>query len=304
MNKEAWWYVHGRQLKNWAVGHARLCITRFEIFSSPSFFIIGAQKCGTDALFNYLCEHPDVIPGRTKEIHFFNSDKLYYGGGIDYYNSQFPLPLQLGKCGVTFDATPKYIYCPDCPRRIYEYNPHAKMILLLRDPVERAYSAWNMYRRFHEKNLSSILPGWSSMNVLEKEGFRQLFSQREYPRFEEAICEEIEIYLSEEAFPEPSFVRRGLYAKQLERYFKYFRREQIMIIDSQNLRKETDRTLGEIARFIGLRPYNWKQGEKERRVVSGVYNDKISQQARDYLVKFYKPHNERLYKLLGHDFGW
>lgn len=304
MKKATLPHMLGRQIKNWIEEQSRLCFTRLGVYTRPSFFIIGAQKCGTSALYSYLCEHPDVFPGRTKELHFFNRDQLYNGRGINYYHSQFPLPNQLGKYGVTFDATPVYIYCPDCPRRIHNYNPRAKMILLLRNPVERAYSAWNMYRKVHELKRSPILPEWSSYNAPQREGFQRLFDRREYPNFEDAVHEEIDNSQGEDALPEPSFVRRGLYAKQLERYFKYFHREQIMIIDNRQLRKETNRTLEDISAFIGLRPHDWKQGERKRRVVAGEYKAPISQEAKDYLIEFYRPHNEKLYQLIGRDFGW
>ena len=70
-----------RQIKNWIQAQTRLCFIRLGYYTRPSFFIIGAQKCGTSALYRYLCEHPDVFSGRTKEIHFFNRDKRYKGLG-------------------------------------------------------------------------------------------------------------------------------------------------------------------------------------------------------------------------------
>ena len=305
MKKALLKYTLGLKVTEWIVGQTRLFLTRLGFYSRPAFFIIGAQKCGTSALYNYLCEHPDVLPGRTKEIHFFNRDKRYFGLGINYYHSQFPLPSQLGEYGVTFDATPVYIYCPECPKRIYNYSPRAKMILLLRDPVERAFSAWNMFRKVHEKRRSPFLSEWSSINAPQKEGFRRLFNRKKYPSFEDAINEEINNILGEDTLPEPSFVRRGLYASQLERYYRYFHREQIMIIDSRQLRKETNRTLERISTFIELRPYDWKQGESKRRLgFEGDYKAPISRKAHDYLVEFYRPYNERLYELIGSNFGW
>ena len=98
------------------------------------------------------------------------------------------------------------------------------MILMLRNPVERAYSAWNMYRKVHEEKRFPFLPEWSSFNAPQQKGFQRLFDRSEYPNFEDAIHEEINNSQGEDALPEPSFVRRGLYAKQLGRYFKYFHR--------------------------------------------------------------------------------
>ena len=293
------WRTLARKTKRWTVSQARLWIARIGVYTDPSFFIIGAQRCGTTVLFNYLCEHPDVVPGCKKEIHYFDKDKYYNGLGIAYYRSQFPLPFQLDKGQVTFDATPRYIYCPNCPKHIHKHFPSAKMILLLRDPVERAYSSWNMFSRIYnepQKRLSIISQA--------TEGIRLLLQRKQYPSFEEAVREEIDNSLTDEAPLEPSFVRRGLYAKQIERYFKYFHREQIMIVDSRQLRNETNRTLEDIATFVGLRPHDWSRNETKRLRVAGVYKAPISQKMQVYLAKFYRLHNERLYELLSHDFGW
>lgn len=296
------WRTPARLIKNWTKGQVRLWLARAGVYTNPSFFIIGAQKCGTTALYLYLCKHPDVLPARRKEIDFFNQEKLYRRG-VNWYRTQFPLPRHLGEGGITLDSTPSYIYYRKTPRRIYEYNPHAKMILLLRDPVERAYSAWNMFRKIHKRGRFPYFYGWFQLDPAVREGMRRLLERAEYPSFEEAVREEINNDLSEGSLPEPSFVRRGLYAEQIEQYFNYFDRDQIMIIDSRRLRRETTRTLADIAAFVGLRPHDWK-GDVTERPHTGVYKAPISQEACDYLAAFYRPHNERLYKLLDYDYGW
>ncbi len=296
------WRALVRKTKKLTVSQVRLWTARAGVYTAPSFLIIGAQKAGTNAVYHHLSKHPDVVPSRTKEIHFFNNDKSYRRG-LNWYHSWFPLPRQLGEGGVTFEATPSYIYYRKTPERIYGYNPHARMILLLRDPVERAYSAWNMFRYVHKSMSFPIHPRWSRKNPAH-EGVRRLLNRAEYPSFEEAVREEINNSLSEDSPPEPSFVRRGLYAEQIEQYFKYFDREQIMIVDSRQLRQETNQMLADIATFVGLRPHDWSREALDRPQYVGVYKAPISQEARYYLARFYRPHNERLYELLSHDFGW
>jgi hypothetical protein len=292
-----------RLIRNWIKGQVRLWAARSDVYTHLSFFIIGAQKSGTSALHRYLCKHPDILPGSNKEIHFFDRDKNYHRG-LNWYHRHFPLLWKSGEGRVTLDASPSYIYHRKTPERIYKYSPHAKMILLLRDPVERAYSAWNFFRRIHKTERFPYFHGWFQVDADGREGMRRLLEPAEYPSFEEAVREEINNSMSEGSLPEPSFVRRGLYAEQIERYFNYFDRDQIMIIDSRRLRRETTPTLADIATFVGLRPHDWDRDLADMPQMNSVYEAPLSQEGRDCLATFYRPHNERLYELLGHDFGW
>jgi hypothetical protein len=291
--------VLASQAKQWTIGQTRMGFARAGIYTSPSLLIIGAQKCGTGALFDYLCKHPDVIPGNAKEIGFFSHDLLYQKG-LKWYHSQFPLPLKSGKRNVTLDATPEYIFFPEVPERIYNYNRNIKMILILRDPVERAYSAWNMLRRRHKS--SAYVQKWFKYDEKLSELARRLLMQEKYPSFEEAVSEEIN-GLSESTCLWPGFVRRGMYADQIERYLRYFDRKQIMIIKSQRLRNETNHVLDEVALFWGLESFDWSFNESERHHNVGEYGSPINPETKKSLAGFYQPHNERLTQLLGIDFG-
>ncbi len=292
------WAVPGRA-KQWALHQTRLWIARAGAYTKPSFFIIGAQKGGTTALFRFLSTHPDVVPSRVKEPHFFDLDSNYKERGLYYYRSQFPLHFQLGKSQVTFDATPRYIYHPDCPKRLHRHFPSTKMVLLLRDPIARAYSSWNMYRNFYND------PPCRFLLIKESTDGLQLLLQREqYPSFEDAVRDEIENSLSDDALLEPSFVRRGLYAKQIERYLEYFKREQIMILDSRELLNSTIVTLDRVGDHLGLRRCSWSLERAKGDPPKGIYEEKISRKAHSYLSDFYRPHNERLFRLLGRDFDW
>ncbi len=297
------WRTQARLIRNWIKSQVRFCAVRSGFHTKLSFFIIGAQKCGTHALYSYLCKHPDVLSAVTKEIHFFDRDKNYRRGP-NWYHSHFPLLWKSGERRITLEASPSYIYHRKTPERIHKYNMHVKMILLLRDPVERAYSAWNMFRRIHETGCFPYFHGWFQVDADDREGMRRLLERAKYPSFEEAIREEINNDVSEGTFPEPSFVRRGLYAEQIERYFNYFDRDQIMIIDSRRLRWETIPTVADIASFAGLRPHDWNRDLADMPQITGVYEAPISQEGRDCLATFYRPHNERLYELLECDLGW
>ncbi|RAQ39531.1 deacetylase sulfotransferase, partial [Arthrospira sp. O9.13F] len=101
----------------------------------PHFIIIGTQKGGTNSLYQYLCQHPQIIPAASKEIHYFT---LNYHQPPQWYQSQFPRlphPQQL-----TGEGSPYYLYHPAVPQRLHQYSPQVKLIVLLRNPVDRAIS--------------------------------------------------------------------------------------------------------------------------------------------------------------------
>jgi hypothetical protein len=113
----------------------------------PDFIIIGGQRCGTTSLFNYLTQHPDVFPSCPKEVHYFS---IHYHKGVNWYRSHFPLVMQKSyverghdRRFVAGEATPYYIAHPHAPQRIAETVPEAKLIVLLRNPVDRAYSHYH-----------------------------------------------------------------------------------------------------------------------------------------------------------------
>lgn len=268
-------------------------------FSAPGFLILGAQKSGTTALSRYLCQHPSIKGSSKKEINFF-SQEITFARGLAWYHSHFPLPHRLVPHGVTFESSPAYLYYPSSAERIFSYAPGVKLIALLRDPVARAFSAWNMFRNFALQGFK-LAPG--SCDEPLRISLNRLLCAETFPRFDVAIENEIQHLGDEGSELEPSFVRCGLYHQQLLRYFKYFGREQLLILDSSSLRDDTVRVLDQITHFIEVPPHNWSEGEQPP-VLVGAYAGQMSDQTRACLTRLYKPHNERLYKLIGHDFGW
>ncbi|RIK73273.1 MAG: hypothetical protein DCC67_18080, partial [Planctomycetota bacterium] len=109
----------------------------------PGALIIGAQKSGTSALAAYLAQHPRVLLAKQKELEFFGSD-LRYGYGLDWYADQWP---DGSRRLIRLEASPQYMIVPRAAARIRCDLPEVRLIALVRDPAERAYSAWQMYRR-------------------------------------------------------------------------------------------------------------------------------------------------------------
>ena len=278
--------------------------------SKPDFLIIGAQKAGTTALYYYLAEHPNIVPGSDKEISFFSPELfedwpenpkhpiLCSQKGTDFFNprtypkratwyhSSFPLPHEVGRHRITYEATPEYLYYPAVAERIFKYDPKMKLIAILRDPVERAFSAWNMYSSFGEG------------------GYRPLIyaPRRDTRGFNEAVLDELSEIRTGKTKLDPGYVRRGLYHEQLLRYFKLFERHQILILDTNILKSSTSAVIEQVIGFLGLPEYG-HEGEWPP-IFVGKYESQIPDTTARLLREFYKPHNEKLYELLDYDFGW
>ncbi|QGQ44715.1 sulfotransferase domain-containing protein [Metabacillus sediminilitoris] len=235
----------------------------------PDFLIIGAQKCGTTSLYNYLIKHPEILEASRKEIHFFDNN---YNKGIEWYKKQFPLETRRKQGYITGEATPKYIYDPNVPQRVYHYMPNVKLIVLLRNPVDRAYSNYHM-------DINKKLP-----ELLRNE------SINDYISFEEALEVDIgQIYM-----------KRGMYADQLERWLKFFPKSQMLILQSEQFFSNPLKTLKEVQRFLGV-PYREIYDYKV--YMKGDYKP-INTNTRKKLLSFFKPYNDRLNQLLKVHFHW
>jgi Sulfotransferase domain len=277
-------------------------LIRLGYHSRPRFLIIGTQKGGTVALRKYLARHQNIVAAAKKEIGYFDQDTLY-SRGDSWYHGHFPLPHKLGRRGVTFEASPNYLYYPKAAQRIFSYDPALKLIVLLRDPVERAFSAWNMFRTLryeHPDYLRALLP---ECDQILREMISRILSSNSFPEFDQAVRDEIDGMLSGSSALEPSYVRRGLYHEQLLRFLECFAREQMLILDSARLKSDPGDVLPEVVRFLGL-PEFTRYPEDLPLLHVGRYERQITDKTGSFLRKFYEPHNEKLHELLGRDFNW
>lgn len=238
----------------------------------PDFMIIGTQRGGTTSLHHYLDEHPDVTMAFKKEVHFFD---YFFFKGSDWYLSHFPLRGEVAQTG---EASPSYLFHPDVPKRVHAMFPDVKLIALLRNPVDRAYSHHQMQNRRGIDPLS----------------------------FEEAIAEEPERLrdcnpdIVRGNWRRYSYVSRGIYVEQLAQWLELFPREQFLFIKSEDFFHEPRRLFDQVLRFLELpscplprfRAYN-----------SHEYAP-MQPETRRRLAGYYEPYNRRLFDLLGRDFGW
>jgi len=254
--------------------------------SLPHFIILGAQKAGTTSLHEYLSQHPQLVPSLKKEVHFFDggtNPKIdTFAKGLPWYRAHFPLEKHLEDGKKTFESSPLYLFHPRVPQRIAEMLPTVKMIVLLRNPSKRAISHY-----FHEKR-----KGREPLPMYEA------FTQEEH-RLEPVL--KTADYNSH-AFIHYSYKGRGLYWQQLERYFQYFTRDQVLILASEELFRRTEACLRTVFEFIGVDPAYKVANLQPKNVANN--RTAVPSKVYDDLDEFFKPHNEKLYQLLGQDFGW
>ncbi|MEM1260746.1 MAG: sulfotransferase domain-containing protein, partial [Bacteroidota bacterium] len=122
-----------------------------ENWAGPDFLVIGAMKSGTSSLLEYLVDHPQIKKGKEKEIHFFDK---YFSKGVEWYETQFPKKEENSDF-LTGEATPAYLLFPSIPKKVYELYPDVKLIVILRNPVDRAFSNHKMNLR-NGKNVASF----------------------------------------------------------------------------------------------------------------------------------------------------
>lgn len=248
----------------------------------PSFFIVGAQKSGTTSLFQYIVDLADNFaePER-KELYFFTE---HFQKGKTYYQSKFP--MKQGKGIITGEATPDYLYSPLVPKRVAGYYPDAKIVIILRDPVLRAYSQYQF------------------QNNTEKTQGRDDLS------FAEAIATEESRYSAKDAedfafsYKYHSYKARGRYAEQIKRWQQFYSPEQMLILELGDLNENPQAVIEQLFNFLGL---TFKQNIQYAFKPSNTGPSSIppiDPQTKQELVDYFRPLNEELFELLGKEFPW
>ena len=266
----------------------------------PDFLIIGAQKCGTTSLFSYLREYDGLIGSHPKEVHFFDRED-HFAKGEKWYESHFcKWP---GSSALFFEASPTYICREKVPLRLKEYKPDLKLIVLLREPIGRAFSAWNMYRQWSEEG---VLP-WAIANDQygrpESPIYRTFFKNG-CPSFSEYIELELALIARGDSEEEPSLIRRGLYKPQIERYVNLFGWDNVLVLGFGELKNDADAVLRKCHEFLGTpRQMHSSKGEKKIRS-RRIYPSKISPSDLELLGDFYTQPNQELFDYLGFQPDW
>jgi hypothetical protein len=234
------------------------------------FVLAGAQKSGTTALHYFLSRHPNITMGDQQEIHFFDNDALFVSE-VDYEELHKHYPL-LGPSTIAGDCTPSYIYHKPAVERIWKYNPESKLLILLRNPVDRAFAHWNMQR----------------------------FRGREPLDFFDAVREE----KTRIAGAPPAearrfaYVDRGFYGQQLERLLKLFPRDQVKAVKFEAFKEKQRETLISIFSFLGLEPLRSVRS-KDRNIVP--YERAMNWEEKVFLYNLFREDIAKLEQLLSWD---
>jgi sulfotransferase family protein len=249
--------------------------------SLPDFIVIGAQKSGTTSLYRYLSLHPRIRSARIKEVHYFDQNFPF---GERWYRAQFPLGAW-SRGRLVGEATPDYLFHPHAAERAAQLVPHAKLLVTLRNPVDRAYSHYqHVVARGHEllpfetalDNEKRVVP-LESRRLLENPLYRSLALERH------------------------SYVARGEYSEQLQRWLRWFPREQLHLVIAEEMFGRTQDAMSGVFQFLGIPPLEVGSPEAFK---SGSYSDGMSPDTRKLLIEHFRPHNARLEDLLGMRLDW
>lgn len=240
------------------------------------FVVAGAQKSGTTALWYFLRRHPGISLSDKKELHFFDNEKLDWDNPpYDQLHNHF-----IGKDAQSLfgEVTPIYIYWPPSMARIHAYNPDIKIIVSLRDPIERAYSHWRKETAQGREFLS--------FGEAIREGRRRVEVGGEFPGFHRVF----------------SYVERGHYASQLARVQQLFPAKNVMVFRQADLWHEHIGTLDRICDFFGIGKYPvypvaervnslgaWRNGELadcDIAYLENIYKDELNELSRRWGIHF------------------
>ena len=242
------------------------------------FIIAGVQKGGTSALHYHLDQHPQITMAHSEEAHMidhprrhFFDDEERFAGKVEYDILHEGIRFKRQSL-VTGSCTPIYTYWRPAMERMRDYHPGIKLIILLRNPIDRAFSHWNMYRERKQESLG----------------------------FLEAIAEEPNRIRA--ALPlqprRTSYLDRGFYHEQMERVFRFFPREQVHVVKFDDFRNDTAEVVNKVFAFLGVTALPRIQNRQQNRI---AYDRKMTADERHYLQDLYETDIARLEKLLNWD---
>jgi hypothetical protein len=236
------------------------------------FLVIGTQKGGTTAIDHYLRQHPEIGMGNEKELHFFDNEEIFSKNKINYsqYDNRFDISANKSIYG---EVTPIYLYWEPSCKRIWEYNKEIKIIAVLRNPIDRAYSHWNME---------------VERNAEQEPFFECIVNER--ARMRASLPYQHRVF---------SYVDRGFYSEQIRRYKRYFRDEQMLFIKYEDFKNEQEKEVFKILNFLDVNPDKFTF--KPETVHKRAYSKKMSDEEREYLRNIYKNDIREVEKLMNWD---
>lgn len=246
-------------------------LSRARKIEQLDFIVAGAQKCGTTALHFFLEKHPQIALPNKQELHFFDDEEVFAKKEVNYHllHDSFRPGRNATIAG---ENTPSYTYWKPAMERIWSYSKGIKLIILLRNPVLRAFSHWNMQRE----------RGYDTLDFLDAIREEKNRRQEAWP-------------LQSRRF---SYIDRGFYSEQLERVFQFFPREQVHVIKFEDFRAGQSSTMKDLFQFLGVAPL---PGLRNRERNAIPYARDMTNSERQYAAAFFKEEIPKVERLLGWD---
>ena len=251
----------------------------------PDFLVIGAKRCGTTSLYQHLPEHPCISKSPHDNMGFFNDN---FHLGVNWYKSFFPTTFTRKKIKskfgnfLAFDVTTKYMEEESTANNVYQTKPNMKIIIILRNPVDRAYSQYHLSVRQTAERRSFEDVVEENMNRLNKE------SHEHYGRKPKFSVEE------------DNHLKKGLYALQLRYWLKIFPRENILIVSAEEFESNQQIIYNKIFEFLNISKFEVKNTKKMEK---GNYPP-IKSETRNLLLDYFRQHNHELFELINMKFDW
>lgn len=268
----------------------RIWTARFRLL--PDFVIIGCQRGGTSSLYKYLGRHPQIAPSLRKETEFFT---INHHRGESWYRAHFPLAMRrrlarlFGRRLITFEATPDYLLEDRAVERLHAMLPKAQIIVLLREPGERALSHYHHNVRLGQENET-----FARALDLEEERIAPDLAELKRDPDGRAL-----------AYRRFSYATRGMYADQLSRWLAVFPRDRVKILESEVFFDDPDRVLGEILEFVGAKPWSPPEFRNYSYLQKGLEgHEEVPEPERSALDARFAEPNRELRELIGEEMGW
>ncbi len=279
--------TRARQAAKWVTNAYTLPTSRLR--SLPDFIIIGAQRAGTTSLYRYLEQHPGIAPAiLNKGVHYFDTS---YDKDVGWYRAHFPTlahkarrSRRIGMPVLTGEASPYYLFHPQVPGRVAELLPDVRLIVMLRDPVSRAHSHYQ-----HE-----VARGFEHLSfeeALEEEEKRLAGEQ------ERLVADETYFSFAHQHY---SYVARGLYLEQLQRWYAHFRRDRVHVIVSEEFFVDPALAFRGVLAFLELPAISLPAYAK----LNAHAYDPMSERSLAFLTARFAEPNEALARSLGISPRW
>lgn len=223
-----------------------------------NFLIIGIQKGGTESAKEYLAKHPNIYM-HPNEIHYFDSN---YNHGRKWYNRHFLRNKRIG------EKTPRYMMSRIYLKRISVYNPDMKLVILLREPIQRMFSQWNF-----------------SLNR----------GDHKFMKFGNYVNHQLGQFKKGKSIH--NSIYKGCYSVHLKNTYEYFKKDNVCVEISEQVLKRPIHHYNRIYEFLGVRKYNINFEKKYHKT---VYVDTLQKEEIQKLYKIFEPYNKELYEILGH----